>query len=79
MEIWETQKKRTRGEQLIARGINSIGYGRSRDQLGVTTINHIIKPVPKYITESTHKSNETKKQTGAGTGNRKGIGRTRLP
>ena len=77
MEIWETQKIRTRGEQLIARGVNSIGYGRSRDQLGVTTINHLITPVSKYITESTHKS-KRKEEKRAGTGNRKVIKRTRL-
>ena len=55
-----TQKIRTRGQQLTTRGINSIGYGRTRDQLGLTTIQHLIKPVPKSITESATRSNETK-------------------
>ena len=58
--IWGTHKIRTRGEQLTARGVNSIGYGGTRDQLGFTTINHLTKPVPKSITESATKSNETK-------------------
>ena len=60
MVIWDTQKIRTRGIQLTARGANSIGYGESRDTLGVTTINHLIKAVPKYITEATKKPNVLK-------------------
>ena len=46
MVIWDTQQIRTREIQLTARGANSIGYGRSRDTLRITTINHLIKPVP---------------------------------
>ena len=49
MVIWNTQRIRTRGIQLQARGVNSIGYGESRDELGITTINQIIIPVPKPI------------------------------
>ena len=45
MVIWDTQKIRTRGIQLTARGANSIGYGETRDTLGITTINHLIIPV----------------------------------
>ena len=55
--IWNTQKVRTRGLQLQARGVNSIGYGESRDELGITTINQLIIPVPKPINEETKKSN----------------------
>ena len=57
MVIWNTQRIRTRGIQLQARGVNSIGYGESRDELGITTINQIIVPVPKPINEETKKSN----------------------
>ena len=57
MVIWNTQGVRTRGRQLQARGVNSIGYGESRDELGITTINQIIIPVPKPIDEETKKSN----------------------
>ena len=57
MVIWNTQRVRTRGRQLQARGVNSIGYGESRDELGITTINQIIIPVPKPINEETKKSN----------------------
>ena len=60
MVIWNTQKVRTRGIQLRARGVNSIGYGESRDELGITTINHLIKSVPKPINEDTKKANITK-------------------
>ena len=60
MVIWNTQKIRTRGIQLTARGANSIGYGRSRDTLGITTIIHLVKPMPKSITESTQRANKTK-------------------
>ena len=60
MVIWDTQKIRTRGIQLTTRGANSIGYGETRDTLGITTINHLIKPMPKSITEATKKPNSTK-------------------
>ena len=60
MVIWDTQQVRTRGIQLTARGAASIGYGETRDTLGITTIYHLIKTVPKPIKESTKKSNETK-------------------
>ena len=60
MVIWDTQKIRTRGIQLTAGGANSIGYGETRDILGITTINHLIIPVPKSITEATKKPNSTK-------------------
>ena len=60
MVIRNTQKIRTRGIQLTARGINSIGYGESRDELGITTINHLIIPVPKPINEDTKEANITK-------------------
>ena len=60
MVIWDTQQARTRGIQLTARGAASIGYGETRDTLGITTIYHLIKAVPKPIRESTKTSNETK-------------------
>ena len=60
MVIWNTQKVRSRGIQLTARGANSIGYGESRDELGITTINQLIIPVPKPINEDTKKANKTK-------------------
>ena len=60
MVIWNTQGVRTRGIQLTARGANSIGYGESRDELGITTINQLIIPVPKPINEDTKKANKTK-------------------
>ena len=60
MVIWDTQQIRTKGIQLTARGANSIGYGETRDTLGITTIYHLIKALPKSINESTKKPNETK-------------------
>ena len=60
MVIWDTQQIRTRGIQLTARRVESIGYGASRDILGITTINNLIQPVPKSINESTLRSNESK-------------------
>ena len=60
MVIWNTQKIRTRGIQLTARGATSIGYGETRDTLGITTINHLIIPAAKSITEATKKSNSIK-------------------
>ena len=58
--IWNTQKIRTRGIQLNASGVNSIGYGESRDETGMTTINRLIIPAPKPINEGTKKSNTIK-------------------
>ena len=60
--IWNTQKIRTRGIQLNASGVNSIGYGESRDETGMTTINRLIIPAPKPINEGTKKSTPNKKQ-----------------
>ena len=57
MVIWNTQNVRSRGIQLRARGANSIGYGESRDELGITTINQLIIPIPKHINEETNKAN----------------------
>ena len=42
MVIWGTQNIRTGGRQLRAGEINSIAYGRNRDETGITTIHHII-------------------------------------
>ena len=60
MVIWGTQQVRTRGIQLTARGAASIGYGETRDTLGITTVYHIRKAVPKPKKESTKKANESK-------------------
>ena len=79
MVIWNTQKIRTRGIQLTARGANSIGYGRSRDTLGITTIIHLIKPMPKSITESTQRTNKTKSRQELEKETVKCAGRTRIP
>ena len=57
MIIWNTQGIRTRGLQLQAKSVNSIGYGENRDDLGITTINQIIVAMPKPINEETKKSN----------------------
>ena len=53
MVIWGTQKIRTDGRQLKAGGINSIAYGRTRDETGITTINHLITHVEKPIDTDT--------------------------
>ena len=58
--IWNTQQIRTRGIQLTARGANNVWYCRSINTLGITTKNHLIKPTPKSITESTQRANKTK-------------------
>ena len=58
MVIWNTRRIRLRGIQLTARWANSIGYGKTRDSLGITTINHLIKPVPKSITEARGSASE---------------------
>ena len=55
MVIWATQHVRSRGTQLTARGANSIRYGKTRDTLGITTVYHIIKAVPKPVDESIKK------------------------
>ena len=60
MVIWGTQNIRTGGRQLNAGGINSIAYGRSRDETGITTINHLIIPVEKSIYTDTRESNRIK-------------------
>ena len=60
MIIWNTQGIRTRGLQLQAKSVNSIGYGENRDDLGITTINQIIVAMPKPINEETKKSNTIK-------------------
>ena len=61
MVIWGTQNIRTGGRQLRAGGINSIAYGRNRDETGITTINHLIIPVGKSIdTRDTRESNRIK-------------------
>ena len=60
MVIWDTQQVRKRGIQLTARGVASISYGETRDTLGITTVYHLIKAVPKPVEESTKKANETK-------------------
>ena len=60
--IWNTQKIRTRVIQLNTSGVNSIGYGESRDETGITTINRLIIPAPKPINKGTKKSNTIKKQ-----------------
>ena len=57
MVIWGTQNIRTGGRQLRAGGINSIAYGRNRDETGITTINHLIIPVGKSIDTDTRESN----------------------
>ena len=79
MVIWNTQKIRTRGIQLTARGANSIGYSRSRDTLGITTINHLIKPMPKSITESTQRANKTKSRQELEQETGKALGEKRIP
>ena len=64
MVIWGTQNIRTGGRQLRAGGINSIAYGRNRDETGITTINHLIIPVGKSIdTRDTRESNRIKNQS----------------
>ena len=60
MVIWGTQNIRTGGSQLNAEGINSIAYGRNRDETGITTINHLIIPVEKSIYTDTRESNRIK-------------------
>ena len=42
--IWGTQSIKIDGRQLKAGGINSIAYGKTRDETGITTINHLITP-----------------------------------
>ena len=63
MVIWNTQGIRTRGLQLQAIGANSIGQGESKDELGITTINHLLIATPKPINEENKKSNEVKTKT----------------
>ena len=58
--IWSTQDIRTDGRQLRAGGINSIAYGITRDETGITTINHLITPVEKPIDYGTRESNRIK-------------------
>ena len=60
MVIWGTQNIRTEGRQLRAGGINSIAYGRNRDETGITTINHLISPAGKSIDSDTKESNRIK-------------------
>ena len=60
MVIWGTQNIRTGGRQLKAGGINSIAYGRNRDETGITTINHLIISVGKSIYTDTRESNRIK-------------------
>ena len=60
MVILGTQKIRTDGRQLKAGGINSIAYGRNRDETGITTINHLLIPVEKPIDTVTRESNRIK-------------------
>ena len=63
MIIWNTQGIRTRGLQLQAKGVNSIGQGESKDDLGITTINHLLLATPKPIGEESKKSNAIKTKT----------------
>ena len=58
--IWGTQDIRTDGRQLRAGGTNSIAYGTTRDETGITTINHLITPVEKPIDNDTRESNRIK-------------------
>ena len=58
--IWSTQDIRTDGRQLRAGGINIIAYGRTRDETGITTINHLITHVEKPIDTDTRESNRIK-------------------
>ena len=60
MVIWGTQNIRTDGRQLKAGGINSIAYGRTRDETEITTINHLITHVEKPIDTDTRESNRIK-------------------
>ena len=58
--IWSTQNIRIDGRQLRAGGINSIAYGNTRDETGITTINHLIVPSKKPIDTETREPNRIK-------------------
>ena len=58
--IWSTQNIRKDGRQLRAGGINSIAYGATRDETGITTINHLINPAEKPIDTDTREPNRIK-------------------
>ena len=58
--IWSTQNIRKDGRQLRAGGINSIAYGATRDETGITTINHLIIPAKKPIDTDAREPNKIK-------------------
>ena len=58
--LWSTQNIRTDGRQLRAGGLNSIAYGTTRYETGITTINHLIIPTKKPIDTDTREQNKIK-------------------
>ena len=58
--LWSTQNIRIDGRQLRAGGINSIAYGTTRNETGITTINHLIIPTKKPIDTDTREQNKIK-------------------